>query len=477
MYPLKYSTAGQEIPLGYFLDSTDGDTEETGLTIANTDIKLHKTGATTLANKNSGGATHISNGIYYAVLDATDTNTYGPMKVFVHVSGALACVLECVVMNVDAYNALYAANGTGNIESNIVEIGGDAQSMTDLKDFADEGYDPATNKVQGVVLTDTCTTNTDMVSEPPTAAANADAVWDEAIAGHVGAGTFGAKNQKVVPSETINDYKADVSGVAVPGSEMNLADDAITSAKYDESTAFPIKSADSGATQIARTGADADTLETLSDEIALVYTDTQRVDGLIEDDVGDQFTTKALSQAPAGGGGGDATAANQTLMLEDLADIKGTGFVKDTDSCVNLSHQAGTKGTDAIYDDTNEMQPKFGTLVDLGDGATIAGNMTALAGETADAGTYDRTTDSQEAIVGAGAGGAPTVEQIWQRDIENGVTAEQMMRLYAAVLAGALDKVGNNTPEFTALDGSTVRLKWATDGTGNRVKRITLDVS
>jgi hypothetical protein len=39
-------------------------------------------------------------------------------------------------------------------------LGGDAQSTTDLKDFADAGYDPATNKVQGVVLVDTLTTYT-----------------------------------------------------------------------------------------------------------------------------------------------------------------------------------------------------------------------------------------------------------------------------------------------------------------------------
>jgi len=56
--------------------------------------------------------------------------------------------------------------------------------------------------------------------------------------------------------------------IAKAGDLMGLANDAITSAKYDESTAFPIKSADTGDTQIARTGADGDTLETLSDEIA-----------------------------------------------------------------------------------------------------------------------------------------------------------------------------------------------------------------
>lgn len=113
--PLLYNTASQEIPLGYFVDSTNGNDEETGLTINNTDIKLWKTGATTLANKNSGGATHISNGIYYCVLDATDTNTYGPLIVFCHVTGALPVRVECVVVEANVYNSLVA--GTDYLET------------------------------------------------------------------------------------------------------------------------------------------------------------------------------------------------------------------------------------------------------------------------------------------------------------------------------------------------------------------------
>ena len=69
-------------------------------------------------------------------------------------------------------SALLAANinlSGGVVESNLLQMGGVVQSATDLKDFADAGYDPGTNKVQGVVLVDTTTTNTDMVSEPPTA--------------------------------------------------------------------------------------------------------------------------------------------------------------------------------------------------------------------------------------------------------------------------------------------------------------------
>lgn len=48
---------------------------------------------------------------------------------------------------------------------------------------------------------------------------------------------------------------------------VKLADDAITASKFDESTAFPLKAADTGSTYIARTGADGDTLETLSDQL------------------------------------------------------------------------------------------------------------------------------------------------------------------------------------------------------------------
>lgn len=103
---LKQSTASQEVPLGPFLDSTDGVTAETALTIANTDIKLWKTGATTLANKNSGGATHISQGVYYAVLDATDTATLGPMVAFISMTGALPIRVEFEVLAANVYDSL-----------------------------------------------------------------------------------------------------------------------------------------------------------------------------------------------------------------------------------------------------------------------------------------------------------------------------------------------------------------------------------
>jgi hypothetical protein len=113
---LRQSTASQEVPLGAFLDSTDGNTEETGLSIANTDIKIWKFGATSLVNKNSGGATHMSNGVFYAVLDATDTNTLGSLKIFCHISGALMVQLECVVLAANIYDSLIGGGDLLDVE-------------------------------------------------------------------------------------------------------------------------------------------------------------------------------------------------------------------------------------------------------------------------------------------------------------------------------------------------------------------------
>ncbi len=123
---LRQSTASQEVPLGRFVSSTDGDTERTALTIANTDIKVWKTGATTLASKNSGGATHIANGEYYCVMDATDSDTIGPMKVSVHVATALSVQVWCTVLDEAVYDALFGTTALSTY------AGGDTSGTTTL---------------------------------------------------------------------------------------------------------------------------------------------------------------------------------------------------------------------------------------------------------------------------------------------------------------------------------------------------------
>lgn len=58
---------------------------------------------------------------------------------------------------------------------------------------------------------------------------------------------------------------------------VDMDDDVITAAKFDEATAFPLVLVDTGATQMARVGADGDTLETLSDQLDVIETDSSEL--------------------------------------------------------------------------------------------------------------------------------------------------------------------------------------------------------
>jgi len=158
---LKQSTA-VDVLIGPFIDDTDGKTAETALTLAQADIKLSKNGQALAQKTDDTSAAADANGYYNCELDATDTNTVGSLVLIVHQAGSLPVRHEFQVVEEAVYVALFAASATGLLPANMTQIGGVAQSMTDLKDFVDTGYDPATHKVAGVVLADTTTTNTDM---------------------------------------------------------------------------------------------------------------------------------------------------------------------------------------------------------------------------------------------------------------------------------------------------------------------------
>lgn len=109
---LRQSTAAQSRMVGPFVDDTDFKTLATGLTIANTDVKLCKNGAASV-NKNSGGGTHRVNANYAITFDATDTDTVGELHVSIVVAGALIVVGKFVVLEEAVYDALYVAAAVG----------------------------------------------------------------------------------------------------------------------------------------------------------------------------------------------------------------------------------------------------------------------------------------------------------------------------------------------------------------------------
>jgi hypothetical protein len=251
MIPLRKSTASQEVLLGPFLDDTDGKTAETALTITNTDIKLWKRGGTTESSKNSGGATHIADGRYYATLDATDTDTTGELILNVAVAGALPVRLVCCVFEAAVFDALFASgaagyqvpiwssvsatvnlsgttvkavtdavalpssasiNITGNITGNLSgsvgsvtgavgsvtgNVGGSVASVTgavgSVTGNVGGNVTGSVNSVATVVSANVTQWAGGALPTIPTAGENADAVWDEPMSGHTTAGTYGGR--------------------------------------------------------------------------------------------------------------------------------------------------------------------------------------------------------------------------------------------------------------------------------------------
>lgn len=171
-------------PLLFFMtDSADHISGKTGLSPT---VTISKSGGA--FGSPAGAVSEIANGWYKVAGNATDSGTLG--EIALHATGTGADPFDGVVGVVVSFNpqdavrmgltalpnaAAEAAGGlytrgtgagqinqpaNGMIDTNPVRLGGVAQSLTDLKDFADTGYDPAAHKVTGVVLVDTLTTYT-----------------------------------------------------------------------------------------------------------------------------------------------------------------------------------------------------------------------------------------------------------------------------------------------------------------------------
>src|SRR5688572_31014843 len=94
---LKQSTS-VDLPIGPFLDETDGKTAETGLTLTQPDVRLKKNGGAWAQKAAAQTLSHEENGNYEVTLDATDTDTLGQLRVHVHESGALPVWEDFMVM-------------------------------------------------------------------------------------------------------------------------------------------------------------------------------------------------------------------------------------------------------------------------------------------------------------------------------------------------------------------------------------------
>tara|TARA_Y100001963_G_C6768395_1_gene443505 strand:- start:577 stop:1530 length:954 start_codon:yes stop_codon:yes gene_type:complete len=207
---------------------------------AGLDSEVSKDGAAFADCTNEATEIASSSGIYYLDLTAAEMN-----------ADTVVIIVKTSTVDAKTTPIVLYPEEAGDIRVDVTQLGSATQSATDLKDFADAGYDPSTNKVQGVVLCDTTTTNSDMRGTDSAATAAALATVDSNVdAILVDTGT--TLNDKIDVIDGIVD--AILLDTGTDG--VVLAANAITAAKIDSNAITDAKIA-SGAITAAKIAANA----------------------------------------------------------------------------------------------------------------------------------------------------------------------------------------------------------------------------
>lgn len=172
---VKQSTA-VTIVLGPFVDSTDGVTAETGLTISQADVRLSKNGGAFAQKNDSNAASHMENGYYSCALNTTDTNTLGSLRVAVSESGALPVWRDFLIMPANVWDSLLGAD---KLQVHVDEMTAGIITSTVVAD----GFLTAAKLAADAI--------TAAKVAADVGAEIADAVWDESLSPHNLAGSTG----------------------------------------------------------------------------------------------------------------------------------------------------------------------------------------------------------------------------------------------------------------------------------------------
>lgn len=294
----------------------DGFTPVANLVIGNADeaeLLKHNGVATVDISGSTMAAVSGCDGWYDLTLSGTDTNTEGLLDVVINDDSlCLPIHARFMVLAQAAWLSKYTAKDSGLLGVDVVNIAGSTVSTSSAQlgvnvvseDNIDFGAAKKTS-LSAATPTVTVGTNNDKTGYTLTNLSDANAGKLEDMLDATGGVTLTANLTGAITgnlSGSVGSVTGAVGSVAgnVDGSVasvtagVSLANDAITSAKYDESSAFPVKSTDSGATQIARVGADSDTLETLSDQVDGVSASA------IADAVWNELSTGHVSAGKAG---------------------------------------------------------------------------------------------------------------------------------------------------------------------------------
>lgn len=194
-----------------------------------------------------------------------------------------------------------------------------------------------------------------------------------------------------------------------------------------------------------------------------------------------------LGEADLTGSGG-ITSAIGGLIVQLVAAITGSGTVTNADVKAFLAAVASLTGTGGV---SSAAATGLGALLAAltGDGTATGSTATGIGELEADIVAYGDLTPeglrdavwnalaasyNESGTMGEKMNDAGSAANPWTEVIESGYTAEQILRLIAAAVAGKVSGAETSNILFTGIDGTTTRIDATVDTNGNRTS-ITLD--
>ena len=166
-------------------------------------------------------------------------------------------------------------------------------------------------------------------------------------------------------------------------------------------------------------------------------------------------TALAVKLAQAAIGGSGSLAATGGLIVQALAALSGSGGINSASLGAYLAAVASLTGSGTISSAT--ARGLGALLADLTGSGTAEDSILTGIGEL----TGDIT------VTGTGLSTANVGDAVWAHVIESGFTAEQVMQIIAAVIAGKVSG-GPGSPVFRNLPDTADRVSGTADSDGNR---------
>lgn len=372
--------------IGPFIDDTDGKTAETGLTIAQADVRLSKNGGNIAQKNDATSCTHDELGIYGCPLNTTDTNTLGRLQLWVHESGALPAWHEFMVVPANVWDSMF---GSDMLKVDVHSIDDDETAANNLESYCDGTTPIPANATQ--------------ISDDATAADNLELITEIANIASLTVDASGHLECDVVeiegadPTDTIRDAVVD-DAMRIDASALN------TLSGHDPGGILCADGTPLTAAETESEVNDALVALHLDHLLAVDYdpaskpgTATALLNELVESDAGiSRFTENALEQAPSG------TGASAAVIADAVWDETSTGHVD-----AGKAGQQLWTDLDAVLADTNELQTDDipGAITGLNDPTAAAirteidSNSTQLATIVAD--TNELQTDDVPGLISA----------------------------------------------------------------------------